>query len=121
MMNGAPIDARVSTGMMMGGFVFEMGPRVSAESLRLKPEKVDEFKATPGVGRVAGLTYSYRAKTSDLVDVRSASVGFYGLTGSLNGIVIPGKVEFLGSGPEALDRIIAEKNTVIISEGLLSI
>jgi len=118
LMNGAPIDARVSTGMMMGGFVFEMGPRVSAQSLRLKPQKVDEFKATPGVGRVAGLTYSYRAKTADMVDVRSANVSFYGLTGSLNGIVYPHWVEFLGTGPEALDRIIAEKNTVIISEGL---
>jgi len=118
MMNGAPINARVSTGMMMGGFVFEMGPRVSPESLRLKSQKVDEFKATPGVGRVAGLTYSYRAKTSDMVDVRSANVNFYGLTGSLNGIVYPNRVEFLGSGPEALDRILAEKNTVIISEGL---
>jgi ABC-type antimicrobial peptide transport system permease subunit len=52
------------------------------------------------------------------VDVRSANVNFYGLTGSLNGIVYPNRVEFLGSGPEALDRILAEKNTVIISEGL---
>jgi ABC-type antimicrobial peptide transport system permease subunit len=118
MMNGAPINARVSTGLMMGGFVFEMGPRITPESLRLKPQKVDEFKAAPGVGRVAGLTYAYRAKTSDMVDVRSANVGFYGLTGSLNGIVYAHRVEFVGSGPEALDRIMAEKNTVIIAEGL---
>ena len=118
MMNGAPINGRVSTGMMMGGFVFEVGPRVSQESLRLKPSIVDEFRAVPGVGRVVGLTYSYRAKTADRVDVRSATVGFYGLTGSLNGIVYPGRVEFLGAGPEALDRIIAEKNTAVISEGL---
>ena len=118
MMNGAPIEAQVTSGMMMGGIVFEMGPSTSQESLRLKPSLVNEFRAVPGVGRVAGLTYSYRAKTSDMVDVRSANVGFRGLTDSLNGILFPGRVEFLGTGPEALDRIIAEKNTVIISEGL---
>ena len=118
MMNGAPINGRVSTGMMMGGFVFEMGPRISQELLRLKPSVVSEFQAVPGVGRVVGLTYSYRAKTADRVDVRSATVSFYGLTGSLNGIVYPGMVEFLGTGPEALDRIIAEKDTAVISEGL---
>jgi len=119
MMNGAPIEAQVSEGgAMMGGFVFEMGSRVTPKSLRLKSQKVDEFKAVPGVGRVAGLTYSFRAKTADMVEVRSANVSFYGLTGSLNGIVYPNRVEFLGTGPEALDRIIAEENTVIISEGL---
>jgi len=108
----------VTSGMMMSGIVFEMGPSVSQESLRLKPSLVTEFRAVPGVGRVAGLTYSYRAKAADMVDVRSATVGFYGLTDSLNGIVIPDRAVFVGSGPEALDRIIADKNTVIISEGL---
>ena len=119
MSNGAPINANVSTGMMMGGIVFEMGPSTTSQELqRLKPSIVDEFRAVPGVGHVAGLTYSYRAKTSDMVDVRSASVSYYGLTGSLNGIIYPNRIEFLGTGPEVLDRIIANKNTVIISEGL---
>jgi ABC-type antimicrobial peptide transport system permease subunit len=36
----------------------------------------------------------------------------------LNGIVYPNRVEFVGTGPEALDRVIADKNTIIISEGL---
>ena len=35
---------------MMGGFVFEMGPRITPESLRLKPQVVDEFKAVAGRG-----------------------------------------------------------------------
>jgi len=120
MSNGAPINARVTTGMMMGGFVFEVGTgtRLPQELLRLKPSIVREFRAVPGVERVAGLTYAYRAKTADMVDVRSANVSFYGLTDSLNGIVYPHRVEFLGTGPEALDRIIVDKNTVIISEGL---
>lgn len=118
MMNGAPINANVSSGSMMGGFVFSMGSSVSSQSLRLKAQKVDEFKAVPGVGRVAGLTYTYRARTTDVVQVRSANVSFYGLTGSLNGIVFPNRVELLSSGPEALDRVVAEKNTVVISEGL---
>jgi len=117
-MNGAPINATVSTSAEMGGFVFEMGPRVTPESLRLKPKMVDEFKAVPGVGRVVGLSYSYRTKVADMVDVRNAQASFVGLTGSLNGLVFPDKVEFLGTGPEALDRITKEKNTAIISEGL---
>jgi hypothetical protein len=118
MTNGAPIDAKVSAVTEMGGFVFEMGPSITPESLRLKPQKVDQFKATSGVGRTVGLTYSYRAKTADDVDVRSAQVGYIGLTGSLNGIVYPDTVEFLGSGPEVLDQVVNEKDTVIISEGL---
>jgi ABC-type antimicrobial peptide transport system permease subunit len=118
MSNGAPIEAQVTSGAALGGIVFEFGPRVSQESLRIKPSLVNEFRAVPGVGRVTGLTYSYQAKTSDMVDVRSANVGFFGLTGSLNGIVFSDRVEFLGTGPEALDRIMAEKNTAIISEGL---
>ena len=118
LMNGAPINASVSGGGMMGGFVFEMGPGVTQESLRLKSDVADEFKVVPGVGRVAGLTYRYQAKAADRVGVRSAQVGFVGLTGSLNGIVFPDKIQFLGTGPEALDRIMAAKNSVIISEGL---
>jgi len=118
MSNGAPIDAHVSTASQMGGFTFEFGPRITPESLQLKPDMVKEFKAIQGVGRVVGLTYNYRAKVADLVDMRNAQVGFIGLTGSPNGMLFPDKVEFVGTGPEALDRIIAEKNTVIISEGL---
>jgi len=118
LMNGAPIEAQVSTVSETGGFVFEMGMSTTPESLRLKPEVVDEFKAVPGVGRVAGLTYSYRAKTADAVDVRSAQVGFVGLSDSLNGIVFPDMVEFSGGGSNALDRVIHEKSSVIISEGL---
>jgi ABC-type antimicrobial peptide transport system permease subunit len=119
MMNGAPINARVTSGTMMGGFVFDVGTaRTPQELLRLKPSVVSEFQAVPGVARVAGLTYSYRAKTSDKVDVRSATVSYYGLSGSLNGIVYPHRVEFVGTGPEVLDRVIADKNTIIISEGL---
>jgi ABC-type antimicrobial peptide transport system permease subunit len=118
MMYGAPIEANLGMTIAVGGFVFDTGLGTSAESLRLKPQAVDQFKATPGVGRVVGLTYLYHAKTSDVLDVRSAQVNFIGLTGSLNGIVFPDKVEFLGTGPEALDRVVGEKDTVIISEGL---
>jgi len=120
MMNGAPINARVTSGTMIGGFVFDIGTntRVSQELLRRKPSIISEFRAVPGIERVVGLTYAYRAKTADMVDVRSANVSFYGLTGSLNGIVYPKWVEFVGSGPEVLDRLVTEKNSVIISEGL---
>jgi ABC-type antimicrobial peptide transport system permease subunit len=65
-----------------------------------------------------GLTYSYRAKAADAVDVRTAQVGFVGLTDSLNGVIFPDLIEFTGGGPEALDRVVREKNVVIISEGL---
>ena len=116
--NGAPIEATVSTASEMEGFVFEMGPRITPESLQLKPQVMDEFKAVPGVGRVVGLTYSYRAKVADAVDVRTAQVGFVGLTDSLNGVIFPDLIEFTGGGPEALDRVVREKNVVIISEGL---
>jgi ABC-type antimicrobial peptide transport system permease subunit len=117
-LDGAPIDARVSAVSEMSGFVFEMGPLITPESLRLKPQVLDEFKAISGVKRVVGLTYSYRAKAADAVDVRSAQIGFVGLSDSLNGIVFPDKVEFSGSGSEALDRVVRDKNSVIISEGL---
>jgi ABC-type antimicrobial peptide transport system permease subunit len=52
--------------------------------------------------------------------MRSVSVGVVGLTDSLNGIVFPDRVEFVGTGPEALDRVVArsEKHAVILSEGL---
>ncbi len=117
-MDGAPINAQVSTMSEMSGFVFVMGPLVTPETLRLKPEVVGEFKAISGVKDVTGLTYSYRAKAADAVDVRSAQVGFVGVTDSLNGILFPDKVEFSGTGPEALDRVLHDKNSVIISEGL---
>ncbi|MBN1886803.1 MAG: ABC transporter permease [Thermoflexales bacterium] len=121
MNNGAPLEAEIGTEWGMGGFVFEVsigGSGGRSNLMRLKPAFVDEFKATPGVERVVGLSYSYRANTADAVGVRSANVSYVGLTGSLNGIVFPDKIEFLGSGPEALDRVVAEKDTVIISEGL---
>jgi ABC-type antimicrobial peptide transport system permease subunit len=114
--NGAPIMARVAGGM--GGYEFGFVARSRPESLALKPQAVDEFRAVPGIGRVAGLTYPNRTQISDLVNMRSTSVAVVGLTDSLNGIVFPDRVEFVGTGPEALDRLVAEKDAVIISEGL---
>jgi ABC-type antimicrobial peptide transport system permease subunit len=114
--NGAPIMARVAGGM--GGYEFGFVARSRPESLALKPQAVDEFRAVPGIGRVAGLTYPNRTQISDLVNMRSTSVAVVGLTDSLNGVVFPDRVEFVGTGPEALDRLVAEKDAVIISEGL---
>ena len=118
MSNGAPIVARVAGGT--GGYYFGFMARTKPETFALKPQAVEEFKAAPGIERVVGLTYSYYTKVSDIVDLRSTQVGVVGLTGSLNGIVYPDRVEFVGSGPEALDQVAAPsaKNTVIISEGL---
>jgi ABC-type lipoprotein release transport system permease subunit len=50
--------------------------------------------------------------------MRSASVTAYGLTGDLNDVVYRDMMEFVGGGPASLQTILAEPDSVIISEGL---
>jgi len=65
-----------------------------------------------------GQTYYYRAKTADEMGVRGAEVFYTGLSDSLNSLLYPDLTLFWAGGPESFDRIMADKNTVIIGLGL---
>ena len=114
LLNGTPINAQVN----MQAAIAKGNDATVAQSLSLKPAAMDEFKAVAGVGRVVGQTYYYGAKTTDEMGVRGAEVFYAGLSDSLKGFLYPDLTLFWAGGPESFDRIMAEKNTVIIGLGL---
>ncbi len=112
--SGTPINAQAN----MDAAIAKGNDAAIAQSLSLKAAAMDEFKAVAGVGRVAAQTYYYRARTADEMGVRGAEVFYTGLSDSLNGLLYPDLTLFWAGGPESFDRIMADKNTVIIGLGL---
>jgi ABC-type antimicrobial peptide transport system permease subunit len=89
------------------------------ESSRLKPSFLTrDLPAVPGIDQSVGLTYNYSSRAADPVGMRSASVSVTGVDGRLNDVLFDDMMEFAAGGPDSLDRILAEPNTVVISEGL---
>jgi ABC-type lipoprotein release transport system permease subunit len=78
----------------------------------------EELARVAGVERMVGVSRPFESRASDSVNMRSASVTAYGLTGDLNDVVYRDMMEFVGGGPASLQTILAEPDTVIISEGL---
>ena len=89
------------------------------ESSRLKPSFLTkELPAVSGFDQSVGLTYRYFSNASDLVGMRSARVSARGIDGRLNNVLFTDMMEFIAGGFGALDRILEEPGTVVISEGL---
>ena len=78
----------------------------------------NEFAAQPGVVEVASLTYSYQSMARDHVGFRQAGVDIVGVDGDLSQVLYTDLMAFAAGGPEALQTIQTDPNTVIISEGL---
>ncbi len=78
----------------------------------------EELARVAGVERMVGVSRPFESRASDSVNMRSASVTAYGLTGDLNDVVNRDMIEFVVGGPASLQTILAEPDTVIISEGL---
>jgi putative ABC transport system permease protein len=85
----------------------------------LEPDLVRrEFRAVPGIDKVASLSYAYPSRVRDHVKFRGASVDIVGVDGDLSQVLYENMVEFSAGSPEALHSILTEMGTVIISEGL---
>ncbi|RMH01991.1 MAG: ABC transporter permease [Chloroflexi bacterium] len=85
---------------------------------RLRPDEFAELTAVPGIDQAVGLSADFATRISDQVGMRSAAVDVVGVNGRLNSVLFTDMMEFVGGSPDALDRILSEPNTIIISEGL---
>jgi cell division protein FtsX len=105
----------------------QFGAAVRIESFSQWDENVDPFKpslvhtafaAIPGMDQVVGLSNPYNTLVRDLVGFRRARVNVLGVDGDLTQVVFNEMMEFTAGGTDSLQTILAQPNTVIISEGL---
>ena len=107
---GAPLDVN-SWGS------YEEGEE--AKTYWLRPSFLtDELGTVPGVAEMVGVTRAFSSSASDSVGMRRAPVSAYGLGGDLNTVVYADMMEFVAGDESALTTILAQPETVIISEGL---
>jgi ABC-type antimicrobial peptide transport system permease subunit len=78
----------------------------------------NELGAIAGIDKVVGISYPYASRAEDFVGLYGARVEVFGLDGDLAQVVLNEMVEFAAGGPEALSRILADPEAVVISEGL---
>jgi len=79
------------------------------------PSFLDEFRVSPGVAQVSGVTAEYRAKVTNRVELRSTQVRVYGITHSLDGVVYADLARYGDGGPRAFAEVLAEPDTIIVS------
>ncbi len=107
--NGAPIIAEISRWRW-----YFFGPQ---EEEGLRPALLEEVRAASGIAEAVGLTTEYLAEVTNRVELRNAAVQVRGVTDSLDGIVYGDLTEYAAGGPQALDRILAEPDTIILGAG----
>ena len=107
---GAPLDVN-----SWGSY----GEGEEAKTYWLRPSFLtDELGTVPGVAEMVGVTRAFGSNASDSVGMRRAPVSAYGLGGDLNTVVYADMMEFVAGDASALTTILAQPETVIISEGL---
>ena len=94
--NGAPITAQF------------FGPRQ-------RPSFLDEFRASPGVAQVSGVTAGHWASITNQVALRNTQVQVHGITDSLDGVVYADLARYSDGGPRAFAQVLAEPDTIILS------
>jgi ABC-type lipoprotein release transport system permease subunit len=80
-----------------------------------RPSFLDEFRASPGIARVVGVTAEYRASVTNQVELRETPVQVHGITDSLADIVYADLVKYSTGGSHAFDEILAEPDAIILS------
>lgn len=107
---GAPADIRIAG--------WWRSP-AETENQRLTTDfRTRELAAIPGVDQSVGLTYGYRTNVSDPVGFKTAGITAYGVDGHLNDVLFTDLMAFSAGGPEALDALLDDPETVVISQGL---
>ncbi|MEM9775974.1 MAG: FtsX-like permease family protein, partial [Chloroflexota bacterium] len=110
---GAPVELRVRSRFSEPGL----------EQLDwLEPSFIEsDIKQFNGISQAVGLTNNYSTEVTDAVGMRRAGISLRGVTGNLSDVLFGQYVDFVVGDPTALDRIVAEDNSIIISEGLADV
>ena len=121
--NGTPLILRRSGAQVV---VRDDGPGppreeiVSGDSLnRFDRELLTELRADGTLGPNTAVTYRFDTNIRDDVGLRNVGVRVYGLAqDNLANITYQEGVEWIAGGPASFDRLAADPNAVIVSQGL---
>ncbi len=119
--NGTPLIIRKSGVVQVQtqheGPGYEDTPPVEVKN-RFERELLAELRADGTLGPNVAITHRFDTRIRDSVNLRDVGIRVYGLDNDLANITYQEGIEWLAGGPESFDRLQADPNAVIISQGL---
>lgn len=120
--NGAPLIIRKSGAVVVQRQDGPGPPRQEFTPAEVKNrftrQLLAEVRADGTLGPNVAVTYRFDASIRDDVGLRDVGVRVYGLDGPLAEITYPEGIEWIAGGPASFDRVLADPNAIIVSQGL---